>query len=263
MINWSNILPTLTAFIAFILGMLCLFAGTKTSLLLDTDVFTAKIYTTSISNGTGMRDFYSIYVMSYCEGFLHAENRNLTGCSHPSLLFSFNATEALTKDAGNTTSLTSLGWPSSITDDLRTFGATTQSMGVFYCIGIGLAGLAVLERLWFVIAKGPRQTVVEVSSLMLSFAMLSIPSIIATVIALQFVSLINRHGEESGVTARYGHQFLGMTWAAVGLLLVGSTVSLLTVLVDRNRSADQYEPVAEPKTVAEDSDSVASNQKGD
>lgn len=113
-----------------------------------------------------MRDFYSIYVMSYCEGFLHAENRNLTGCSHPSLLFSFNATEALTKDAGNTTSLSSLGWPSSITDDLRTFGATSQSMGVFYCIGIGLAGLAVLERLWFVIAKGPRQTVVEVSSLM-------------------------------------------------------------------------------------------------
>ncbi|UDD64376.1 hypothetical protein AFCA_011611 [Aspergillus flavus] len=261
MVNWSNILPTLTAFIAFILGMLCLFAGTKTNLLLDTDVFT--IYTTSISNGTGMRDFYSIYVMSYCEGFLHAENRNLTGCSHPSLLFSFNATEALTKDAGNTTSLSSLGWPSSITDDLRTFGATSQSMGIFYCIGIGLAGLAVLERLWFVIAKGPRQTVVEVSSLMLSFTMLSIPSIIATVVALQFVSLINRHGEESGVTARYGHQFLGMTWAAVGLLLVGSTVSLLTVLVDRNRSADQYEPVAEPKTVAEDSDSVASNQKGD
>ena len=40
MMHWSNILPTLTAFIAFILGMLCLFAGTKTNLLLDTDVFT-------------------------------------------------------------------------------------------------------------------------------------------------------------------------------------------------------------------------------
>ncbi|KNG82396.1 hypothetical protein ANOM_009644 [Aspergillus nomiae NRRL 13137] len=260
MMHWSNILPTLTAFIAFILGMLCLFAGTKTNLLLDTDVFT--IYTTSISNDTGMRDFYSIYVMSYCEGFLHAENRNLTGCSTPSLLFAFNATEALTKDAGNTTSLSSLGWPSSITDDLRTFGATSQSMGVFYCIGIGLAGLAVLERLWFVIAKGPRQTVVEASSLMLSFTMLSIPSIIATVIALQFVNLINRHGEESGVTARYGHQFLGMTWAAAGLLLVGGMVSLLTVMLDRNRSA-AYEPVAEPKTVAADSDSVGSNEKGD
>ncbi|KAF5859470.1 hypothetical protein ETB97_002822 [Aspergillus alliaceus] len=238
MINWSNILPTLTAFIAFILGILCLFAGTKTSLLLDSDVFT--IYTTNIGNGTGMRDFYSIYVMSYCEGFLKAG-------------------KALTQDAGNNTSLSSLGWPSSITDDLRAFGATSKSMGAFYCIGIGLAGLVVLMRLWFVLIRGPRQTVVEVSSLMLSFMMFSIPSIIATVIALQFVSLINRHGKESGVTAGYGQQFLGMTWAAVGLLLVGGIVSLLTVLVDRGRSEDAVcDPMAEPKMVADDSDSVES-----
>jgi hypothetical protein len=90
--------------------------------------------------------------------------------------------------------------------------------------------------------------------------MLSIPSIIATVVALQFVSLINRHGKESGVTAEYGSQFLGMTWAAVGLLLIGGIASLLTVLVDRNRSVDRFdEPILEePKTVAEDSDSVES-----
>ncbi|KAB8227588.1 SUR7/PalI family protein [Aspergillus alliaceus] len=206
-----------------------------------------------------MRDFYSIYVMSYCEGFLKAGTKNLTGCSHRSVLFSFNATEALTQDAGNNTSLSSLGWPSSITDDLRAFGATSKSMGAFYCIGIGLAGLVVLMRLWFVLIRGPRQTVVEVSSLMLSFMMFSIPSIIATVIALQFVSLINRHGKESGVTAGYGQQFLGMTWAAVGLLLVGGIVSLLTVLVDRGRSEDAVcDPMAEPKMVADDSDSVES-----
>ncbi|KAE8351085.1 actin cortical patch SUR7/pH-response regulator pali [Aspergillus coremiiformis] len=254
-LSWSNTFPTLTAFIACILGLLCLFAGTKTHLLIDTDLFT--IYTSNIANGTGMRDFYSIYVMSYCEGFLNPDSRTVTECSHRSVLFSFNATEAISTDAGNTTSLSRLGWPSSITEDLRTFSATSRSMGVFYSIGIGLAGLAVLERLWFGIFKGPRQTVVEVSSLMLSFAMFSIPSIIATVIALQFISLINHHGKESGVTATYGQQFLGMTWAAVGLLLVGGMVSLLTVLVDRGRSEDLVgEP--EPKTVSEDSDSVES-----
>ncbi|KAF7590533.1 hypothetical protein BBP40_002674 [Aspergillus hancockii] len=256
MVGWPNVLPTLTAFIAFVLALLCLFAGTKESLLLDANVFT--VYTHNIGNGTGVRDFYSVYVMSYCEGFQNAGSRNLTGCSHRSVLFSFDPTDALIKDTGNTTTLSRLGWPSSITDDLRTFSATSRSMGVFYSIGVGLAGLAVLERLWFLFVRGPRQTVIEVASIMVSFAMLSIPSIIATVIALQFVSLINRHGKDFGVTAEYGSQFLGMTWAAVGLLLIGGVASLLTVLVDRSRSADRVdEPVMdEPKTVAEDSDSV-------
>jgi sterol desaturase/sphingolipid hydroxylase (fatty acid hydroxylase superfamily) len=107
--------------------------------------------------------------MSYCEGFLNAGSRNLTGCSHRSILFSFDPAYALAKDTGNTTSLSKLGWPSSITDDFRTFSATSRSMGVLYSIGIGLAGLAVLERLWFWFVRGPRQTKVEVSSIMVSF----------------------------------------------------------------------------------------------
>ncbi|KAE8151279.1 SUR7/PalI family-domain-containing protein [Aspergillus avenaceus] len=211
-----------------------------------------KIYTPTLGNDTAMRDFYSVYVMSYCEGFLDGRNKNLTGCSHRSVLFSFNPAVALAKDTDNTTTLDGVGWPSAVTDDLRAFSATSRSMGVFYCIGVGLAGLVVMERLWFVFAKGPRQTVVEASSIMIGFTILSIPSIITTVIALQFVGLINRHGEDSDVRAEYGQQFLGMTWAAVGLLMVGGICSWLTVLVDRNRSGS---PVEEPKTVTEDSDS--------
>lgn len=64
-------------------------------------------------------------------------------------------------------------------------------------------------------------------------------------IAFQFVNLINYHGKPSGVTARYGNQFIGMTWAAVGLLLVGGVASLLFVLVDRSRPDPSPEPEAE------------------
>lgn len=52
----------------------------------------------------------------------------------------------------------------------------------------------------------------------------------------QFVSLVNYHGETSDVTAKYGRQFLAMTWAAAGLLLVGSVASLAMILVDRGRA---------------------------
>ena len=66
-------------------------------------------------------------------------------------------------------------------------------------------------------------------------------------IAFQFVNLVNYNGKHSGVTARYVNQFLGMTWAAVGLLLVGGIASLLLVLVDRSRPDPRIEPEAEPE----------------
>ncbi|KAF9893905.1 hypothetical protein FE257_010075 [Aspergillus nanangensis] len=229
MFHAYSFLPTLLAFIALVLGLLCLFAGTTTNTLVGADLFT--LYTPTIGNNTGMHDYYSMYIMGYCEGFL-VENaeRNLTGCSNRTMLFSFDPARVLANETGNTTSLSDLGWPRSVTDDFHAFNVTTRSMGVFYCIGIGFAGLAIVERLWWVIMKGPRQSVIELSSLLLSFTMLSISSIIATVMDFQFVNLINFHGESSDVTAEYGRTFLGMTWAAVGLLLIGSIASLGVVI---------------------------------
>jgi hypothetical protein len=60
---------------------------------------------------------------------------------------------------------------------------------------------------------------------------ISIASIIATVIAFEFVALINAHGDGSNVSAQYGQKFLGMTWASTGLLLVGSISSFVNVFV--------------------------------
>lgn len=62
-------------------------------------------------------------------------------------------------------------------------------------------------------------------------------------IALQFVNLVNSHGRESRVTAEYGQQFLGMTWAATGLLLAGSVANLVFVLMDRRPGAGYVPPI--------------------
>jgi hypothetical protein len=117
-----------------------------------------------------MHDFYSIHVMSYCEGFLDlnetGQRKNLTGCSNRTALFSFNPSEVLLKETGNTTSLADMGWPTAVSDDFRAFRITSKSMGVFYCIGVGTAGLVILARLWFLLVKGPRQTIAEVSGLL-------------------------------------------------------------------------------------------------
>lgn len=62
-------------------------------------------------------------------------------------------------------------------------------------------------------------------------------------IALQFVNLVNSHGRESRITAEYGQQFLGMTWAATGLLLAGSVANLVFVLMDRRPGAGYVPPI--------------------
>ncbi|KAI9038471.1 SUR7/PalI family protein [Aspergillus affinis] len=233
-----GLLPTIAAFAAFILSILCLFAGTQTNLLTSSDILT--LYTPNIGNGAGAHDFYSIHVMSYCEGFLDSkEKKNLTGCSKRSMLFSFDPSEVLLEETGNTTSLTRLGWPDAISEDFRAFRLTHQSLGVLYCMGVGLAGLAILERLFFMLSRKTRQSVIELASLLTGFIMISIASIVATVIMFQFVNLVNYHGEASDVTAQYGRTLLAMSWAAAGLLLVGSVASLAMVQVDRGRAEEE------------------------
>ncbi|OOF99729.1 hypothetical protein ASPCADRAFT_126625 [Aspergillus carbonarius ITEM 5010] len=238
-----NYFPTITAFIAFILSLLCLFAGTQLTVLPGANILT--VFTSNRSQNTGIHNFYSIYVMSYCEGDLMSGNKRFMNCSKASLPFAFDPSAVLLEETGNTTSLSNLGWPDTITDDFHAFGMTSRSMGPFYCIGAGVAGLAIVGRLWWTIRRGPRQSVVELVLLLSGFAMLGISSIIATVIAFQFVGLVNDHGRDTDVSAEYGPQFLGMTWAATGLLLGGSITSLVMVLIDRSRS-DLATPADDP-----------------
>lgn len=48
-------------------------------------------------------------------------------------------------------------------------------------------------------------------------------------IAVQFVNLINRHGQDYGIVAKGGSSFLGMTWSAVGLSFLTIVISVITL----------------------------------
>lgn len=45
------------------------------------------------------------------------------------------------------------------------------------------------------------------------------------------------------MTAKYGEQFLSMSWASTGLMLVGSITSLVFLLVDHRRSRGYVPPI--------------------
>ena len=62
---------------------------------------------------------------------------------------------------------------------------------------------------------------------------LGIASIIANVISAQFVSLINKSGQDQGISADHSKTFLALSWAAVGFQSLGTVASLVSILVYR------------------------------
>lgn len=59
-----------------------------------------------------------------------------------------------------------------------------------------------------------------------------------TIIIVKAVKAINEHGSAIGIAATEGHLFLGMAWAAVGLILISTICS--GIAVGRHRAESRY-----------------------
>ncbi|KAJ5320105.1 hypothetical protein N7508_000388 [Penicillium antarcticum] len=243
LIDFKALLPTITAFIAFIITILCLFAGTQKDFLDGADLLT--LYTPSATPSTTQNvahDFYSVHIMSYCSGELGTTDpsagvtRNVTTCSNRTILFAFDPTQAWPKEV---THGAELDWPRVIADDFHAFRMTSRAMAVLYCISVGVLGAVLIGRVFGTVKPWGGMGFFEFGGLIFGSSSLTIASIIATVLAFEFVSLVNAHGEGSNVSASYGEKFLGMTWAAVGLLLAGSVASFVNVFI-RTRAAPAF-----------------------
>lgn len=73
-----------------------------------------------------------------------------------------------------------------------------------------------------------------------SFLALSVASTIGTVLAVQLRDIINSKLSDIGITASYSSMYLGMTWAAVGAMLVVTLFwcgSCCTSRKEKNRSS--------------------------
>ncbi|KAJ5896366.1 uncharacterized protein N7473_005765 [Penicillium subrubescens] len=244
MIDLKSFFPTITAFIAFIITLCCLFAGTQKNLLDNVNLLTlytpegsspSPYFTTTTTTTSPAHTFYSVHIMSYCQGTLGPlppgatdlyGTRNVTACSNRTILFAFDPTAAWPKEV---THGPALEWPRVISDDFHAFRMTSRAMAVLYIIGVGTMGTVLLVKGVEVATRKKQYGVFEFGFLVLGSLSISIASIIATALAFEFVALINAHGDGSGVTARYGDKFLGMTWASTGLLILGSLVSFNNV----------------------------------
>lgn len=119
----------------------------------------------------GVHDFYSVHVMSYCEGYFEPSasislgnphpKRKVTGCSNRTALFHFEPSEALSRDLDPGVNLSGINWPDAIDDDFSVLEVTSKTMTVLYCIGTGATGVAVLAGAWLILSRGRLEAIVE------------------------------------------------------------------------------------------------------
>ncbi|PYH89611.1 hypothetical protein BO71DRAFT_104886 [Aspergillus ellipticus CBS 707.79] len=255
------LLPSIGSFFAFVLGMLCIFAGNQRQVLPQADLVT--LYTHG-AGGDGAPDFFSVYTMSYCTGFQNtSDSKNTTttedrlvDCSNWGVQFVFNPAKAILKAVGDPSgTLSPDTWPSCITDDFEALQLTNSTMVVLLMLGTAAAAVAIGIRIWsiaFARALGRRgsptypghsgahfefdnpPTPPEIVAFFVSVLGLGIGSVIASVIATEFVKLINTSGNAHGVSATGGSTFLGLAWTATVLQVLGMTDIMVSAIKSRN-----------------------------
>ena len=193
----------------------------------------------SLAKDLGIRDFYSVHVMDYCEGYFQPNgtaNRNVTQCSNSTGMFSFNATQALQKELNHTKlniTLEDLHWPSAIDDGIKNLKLAFNATFVFYCIGIIFTGLAFLGSIAGVFLLGRLSAFFNLGLAWSAFFFLMLASAVVTSAATKATNLINKHGLPINVNAARGDKFISLTWAAVALMIVAGVAWLVDFFIGR------------------------------
>ncbi|KAL8941703.1 MAG: hypothetical protein Q9216_002076 [Gyalolechia sp. 2 TL-2023] len=256
------IFPLLCTLVAFILSLLCIFAGTKTGYIEQADILTLNTsmlgrltldtskssdsllnsiensikgevndLIADVARALNIHDFYSAHLLNYCEGFYTPgpianatvdPEKNVTRCSNQSAMFHFDPTSVIQKELKPGINLTDLQWPSAIQDAVHAVKIASRAMFALYCIGAAATGLALLGAFLGVFSGGRIAALANNGLSLLAMMALGIASAIVSAIMSKVVSEVNEHGTDVGVTASKGKTFLGMTWAATGLMSVAA-----------------------------------------
>ncbi|PUU80843.1 actin cortical patch SUR7/pH-response regulator pali [Tuber borchii] len=230
---------------ASILGLLVLFAGRKNGFLSDTYII--KVDTTNLTLNTsntgnsvldnilnsatpgtvnttaerlGLRDFYKVFVMNFCEGDRDSNNKQISNCTKQKGMFTFNPVSTFNNQLLQGVKLQDLGVKTlELENDIKVLNVAYKTMFVTYCGGIAAAGvIMILGALGFF---GGR--LIECANMMfavISFLFLGIASGIGTAAGFKICDAINHEMGKIGIRASHSKMYLGMTWAPVTCMLI-------------------------------------------
>ncbi|KAK5941974.1 hypothetical protein PMZ80_005925 [Knufia obscura] len=196
--------------------------------------------TTEIASQLNISDFYSVHLMNYCEGMFEPNgtaaangsdvSKNTTYCSPRNSAFHFNVTEIVQSALPDEISLGDIQWPEEVTDAQNLIRTASIATEVLYIIGIVFTGLALLGAIFGFFTEGRLSACCNVIVDLIALIALIAASAVATVVIVKAVNALNKYGNDIGVSATKGDRFLGMTWAATGLMLIATIVSIAQLI---------------------------------
>jgi len=275
MLRLFSIFPVALSITAFVLSLLVLISGRDTGFLQDVFVIkidTSDISTTTpintllanagintppqlsqildnISNSSlssvlntaahelGLFDIYTAHTITWCSGALTSNNHTMyTRCSRPAIPFSFNPVKILEDDLLQGLTLQELGFPTTdVNNVINTLEMAYRAMSACYLVGVILAGLTIVTGLLGLYVSRLTETVSWMLAT-LGSTCLVIASVIGTILATRVVDVINQKAKDINVVADRSTKYLGMTWAAVGALLIVTIVWMAVCCCGTHRS---------------------------
>lgn len=271
--RFTAILPLLCILASLVLSLLCLFAGSRQGFLEEVDLLTLNtsrightpLFNTSDGDGgffssvfndiqgdindaaadvasdvaraIGIHHFYKQYILRYCKGYYkhNTTDENITQCSSRVAFATFNPTEAIEAELKPGLNLSVIRWPDQIDDSFQAVKMSMRAMFVLYCIGIALTAIAVLGALFSFLLGGILSAILNFMICILAFIALGIASALVTVAIVKVTNSVNKYGKPIGIAAYKGGHFLGMTWAATGLILLAAFLWIMDCLSGRRR----------------------------
>lgn len=196
--------------------------------------------TSEIASQLNISDFYSVHVMNYCQGMFEPNgtaavngthvSKNTTYCSPDDTMTSFNLTQVVEDALPHKVSLSDIHWPKEITDAENAIHITSIATVILYAVAIGFAGLAFFGAIFGLFTTGRLSACLNVLVDLLGFLAIAAASAVATVVIIKAVDAVNKYGNEIGISATKGNMFLGMTWAATGLMLIATLISIAQLM---------------------------------
>lgn len=215
----------------------------------------------SIAKGLGFKDFYSVFIMNYCQGYytpgpiknatVKDIDKNVTSCRDPSAMFAFDPTQALVTNLNETVNgslsedraqqiLEAVDWPEDLQDSLDDLSAAFKATAVMYYIAIAFTGLLMLSCIFWFLRDGRFGPLLVISFGSLAFLFMAVGSAIATAIAVKGAHYVNKYGNRIGIEGQRGTGYLGLTWAATACLFIAAIAGCVGCFGVRKRSVRTY-----------------------
>ncbi|KAF2769541.1 hypothetical protein EJ03DRAFT_327383 [Teratosphaeria nubilosa] len=219
----------------------------------------------SIAKDLGLHDFYSAHILNYCEGYytpgavpnatLHRSSidKNVTHCSSPKDGYIFHPRVLLQADLNRTgnsnVNLSTLQWPDEIDEGLKDLRIIATAMFVLYCIATAFIGVGVVLAITGFLLDGRLSAFVNIVVDSMAFVASLLASALATAVVVKGTHVINKHGNDIGISAKEGNWFLAITWAATAIVLVASFVWCVDCVVGQSRRRGRPKYTFSSKTV--------------